>query len=108
MTTAKHDYLAIIPIGGGSSWGRAPDKEAAIKNAIANYRDWEVYFVVANTEVTVNVIDVNGYSTCDWGGHPGGHIHGKNEVTGEYEAIKRPIEHVKRITPKWKRRKRSY
>lgn len=98
------DYLAIIPIGGGSSWGRAPDKDAAIENAIKSLRDWEVYYDVSEIDVTINVIDVQGYTTCSWGGDR--YIIGTNEVTGEKEAIKRPIEHVVRITPKWKHRKR--
>lgn len=101
----KTDYLAIIPIGGGSSWGRSPDKETAIKNAVASLKDWTVYYKLAKTEVLVNVIDVQGYSDCSWGGHPGGHIHGTNEATGKSEAIKRPIEHVKRMTPAWKQKR---
>jgi hypothetical protein len=105
VRTITTDYLAIIPIGGGSSWGRSPDKEEAIKNAVNAFRDWGVYYDVSGIEVTINVIDVQGYGECSWGGHPGGHIHGANETTGSDEAIKRPIEHVKRITPKWKRRK---
>ena len=52
--TNSHDYLAVILIGGGSSWGRSPDKEEAIRRAIANYRDWDVYYKVANTEVIIN------------------------------------------------------
>lgn len=103
--TEAHDYLAVILIGGGSSWGRSPDKETAIKNAIASLRDWEVYFDVSNYEATVNVIDVRGYSKCSWGGYPGGWMHGTNEATGDDEAIKRPVEVVKRMTPKWRRRK---
>ena len=103
--TTPHDYIAIIPIGGGSSWGRSPDKETAIKNAITAYRDWQVYYEVSGTEVIVNVIDVQGYGSCSWGGYPGGYVHGRNVETGIDEAIKRPIEHVTRMTPKWKRRK---
>jgi len=100
-----NDYLAIIPIGGGSSWGRSPDKETAIKNAIAALKDWQGCFDVSSIGITVNVINVQGYGECVWGGYPGGYVHGTNEATGAMEAIKRPIEHVKQITPKWKRRK---
>jgi hypothetical protein len=95
------DYLAIIPIGGGSSWGRSPDKDKAITNAIKSLHDWTAYYKLANTEVTVNVIDVQGYGDCHWGG---GGIHGKNEATGKDESINRPIEHFRRRTPNWKRR----
>ena len=97
------DYLAIIPIGGGSSWGRAPCKEKAIEHAIRSLRDWEVYFDVSEIDVTINLIDVQGYSTCAWDSRG---ITGLNEATGEDEKIDRPIEHVVRITPKWKRKKR--
>lgn len=92
-------------MGGGSSWGRSPEKETAIKNAITALKDWHVYFNVSGIEVTVNVIDVQGYGSCSWGGYPGGYVHGTNEATGVDEAIKRPIDHVKQMTPKWKRRK---
>src|SRR4051794_14398284 len=90
----KHDYLAIIPIGGGSSWGRSPDKETAIKNAITALRDWTCYYKLANTEVTINVVDVQGYGKRHWGEYPGGWLYGTNEATGEDEPIKRSIEHV--------------
>lgn len=96
------DYLAIIPIGGGSSWGRAPDREKAIEHAIKSLRDWEVYFDVSEIDVTINVIDVQGYGKCVWDSRG---IHGTNEATGEDEAIKRQIEHVVRITPKWPRKR---
>ena len=107
-TAPASDFIAVILIGGGSSWGRSPDKEEAIKNAIAALRDWEVYFAVSDIEITLNVVDVKGYSTCHWGGgYPGGWMRGTNETTGEDEAIKRPVEIVKRQTPKWpKPRKR--
>jgi|KBSMisStaDraftv2_1062788.scaffolds.fasta_scaffold00048_58 hypothetical protein len=100
--TNSHDYLAVILIGGGSSWGRSPDKEEAIRRAIANYRDWDVYYKVANTEVIINVTDVQGYSTVAWNDRG---MHGKNEATGKDETIDRPIERVTRTTPKWQRRK---
>jgi hypothetical protein len=106
MSKQTTDYLAIIPIGGGSSWGRAPNKDVAVERAIQALRDWDTLFNVSDIEVTLNVIDVQGYSDCAWGGYPGGYVHGKSETTGEHEAIKRPVEHVKRTTPKWKRRKR--
>ena len=104
-TTAQADYLAIIPIGGGSSWGRSPDKDAAVQNAIRSLRDWDSLFDVSGIEITVNVVDVQGYSDCSWGGHPGGYMYGKNEETGLDEPVKRPFEKVKVVTPKWKRRK---
>jgi hypothetical protein len=47
-----------------------------------------------------------GYSDCRWGGYPDGWMRGKNEATGEVEAIKRPFEVIKRMTPKWRRPRR--
>jgi hypothetical protein len=102
---SKPDYLAIILIGTGSSWGRSSDKEAAIQNAIKSYRDWDCYFKVADTDVTVNVIDVQGYGDCSWGAYPGGWMYGKNEATGEQEKVDRPVEQVTRRTPKWRARR---
>jgi len=101
--TATHDYLAIIPIGTGSSWGRSPIKETAITNAVTALKDWTVYYDLANTEVAINVVDVIGYGNCVWGGHSDGYLHGVNEVTGKDEVINRPVERVTRMTPKWKR-----
>jgi len=99
------DYLAIILIGGGSSYGRASDKETAIKNAITSLRDWDHLFVVANIETTINVYDVTGYSDCSWGNYGDKFLLGTNEATGaENEPIERKPEVVKRTTPKWKKR----
>ena len=100
--TNNEDYLAIIPIGAGSSWGRSPDKEVAIKNAVTALKDWTVYYDLSGVEITINVIDVMGYGTVVWDNRG---VHGKNEMTGIDETITRPIEHVKRVTPKWKLRK---
>jgi hypothetical protein len=104
MAQPCHDYLAVILIGGGSSWGRSPDKEEAIRGAIRNYRDWDSIYKVSDTDVVVNIIDVKGYDQCSWGAYPGGWLRGKNEATGETENIDRQIESVKRHTPKWRRR----
>jgi hypothetical protein len=95
----KHDYLAIIYIGGGSSWGRAPVKETAIKNAITALRDWRSLFKVADVEVTVNVVDVTGYGQVTWSHHG---FDGVNEKTGKDEHFDPPVELVKRTTPKWR------
>lgn len=95
------DYLAIIPIGGGSSWGRAPIKEDAIERAIRQLRDWESLFQVAGIEVTVNVIDVQGYDHVVWGADG---IHGNKGDDTKFERIDRPFEAVKRMTPQWRKR----
>jgi hypothetical protein len=104
MTDVKTaaDYLAIIFVGGGSSWGRSPDKEKAIANAIKNFRDWRQLFEVDGVEVKVNVIDVQGYSDAHWGSYPDGWLHGTNEATGKDEVIERANDIITRTTPKRK------
>src|SRR5262249_8792241 len=96
-TTMRPDFLAVISMGGGSSWGRSPDREIAIENAITALKDWNDVFDLAQKEVTINVVDVQGYGKCHWGAYPDGWLHGTNEATGEDEAIDRPVEHVKRV-----------
>lgn len=103
MTEAAHDYLAFILIGAGSSYGRSPRKEEAIKTAIQSLGDWRHLFKVDDVDVTINVVDVNGYDTVLWGpdgifGVPEGQPHTK------HERVVAPIEKVTRHTPK--RRKR--
>jgi hypothetical protein len=96
------DYLAVIPIGGGCSWGRGSDKVEAVNNAVRQLRDWETLFVVSNIQVSVNVIEVTGYGECNWGYGP---VRGVNKVTGKDEPIDRPVEQVKAFTPKWRKRR---
>jgi hypothetical protein len=96
-SVAQTDYLAIILIGGGSSWGRSPDKEEAIKLALRNYRDWGGHFDIWGKEVTLNVIDVKGYDHVHWGSYPDGWLHGVSEATGEDEVINRTNEQITRV-----------
>lgn len=103
--SAAHDYLAIIRMGVGSCFGRSPNKEEAIDNAVRSLKDWSHLFKVADVEVTINVVDVQGYGTVDWGDYPDHWLHGKNEATGADEPIRRDVEKVKRRTPKWKTRR---
>lgn len=100
--TGKPDWLAFILIGAGSSYGRGPDKEEAIKNAIRSLRDFSSLYKVADVDVVLNVIDVQGYDTVTWA-HDGvfGRPEGKPEAKAE--RIDREIERVERHTPKWKR-----
>lgn len=89
----EKDYLAVIMLPGGSSWGRSSDKEEAINNAVKSVRDWKHLFKVSNVEVTVNVVDVTGYNEVVW------------SDIGWYrdgEKFKPVIEKVKRTTPKWR------
>jgi len=100
----KPDYLAVIPVGGGSSWGRASNKEDAIKIAVSSVKDWGGLFEVSGVPVKVNVVDVSGYGDLHWGVYPDGWLRGVNEETGKEEAIKRTVEVFDRTTPKWRKR----
>ena len=51
------DYLAIITLPYGNCWGRNPDKEKAIKDAIRQLKGWGSYLKVADIDIN---IDKNG------------------------------------------------
>lgn len=96
------DYIAVIFIAGGSSWGRSPDKEKAIKIALSNYHDWESLFVMSEHDVPINIWDVSGYDKCWWDYA----MHGHNTATDKDEDIERKPEIVtRRFVPRKKRRK---
>lgn len=103
--SAASDWLAVILIGGGSSFGRDANREKAIDLAVRHFRDWDHLFAVADREVKVNVVNVTGYSDLTWGAFPSGWLHGVNNATHADEPINRPVEIVVRRTPKWKRRR---
>lgn len=88
------DYLAVIMLPGGSSWGRDADKETAIKKAIKRVRDWRDLYQVSDKEVTVNVTDVEGYDDIHW--------NDLGEWYADGKLFKPVFEKIKRRTPKWK------
>lgn len=96
-----HDYLAIVLIGGGSSWGRSPDKEKAIENCIRSLRDWDRFYKVSDVDVEINVIDVIGYDEVSWSSN---RFHAKKEGSDQWEQVDFPIERIVRHTPKYRRR----
>lgn len=99
------DYLALINIGGGSSHGRAPDKEEAIKRCLHFFRDWEDLYVLPEQDLSIQVWDVTGYGHCYWDVHG---MHGTNEKTGKEDDLdfKTRAEIVTRhFIPSKKRRK---
>jgi hypothetical protein len=87
------DYLAIIYIGGGSSWGRGSDKDSAVKNAVKSLRDWKTLYKVSNVMVTVNVFETEGHDDIAWD-DLGFWADGKK--------FKPTIETVKCLTPNWR------
>lgn len=103
----EHDYLAFILIGGGSSYGRSPDKEKAIDNCLRALKDWSHLFEVDDVDVVLNVVDVIGYNTVAWG-HDG--VRGWKEgepQDGKAERITAEIERVERHTAPAKKRRRK-
>jgi hypothetical protein len=88
-----HDYLAVILVGGGSAWGRDPDKETAIKTALRIYKkDWGKVFVIKKgDEVVVNVMDVHPHDEITFD-HQGWWA----KVGDDYERLDRKIEYVHR------------
>ena len=105
MPADKRDYVAIVTIGAGSSHGRAPTPDEAVKRCLVYLRDWEHLFKVDDITVPVNVVEVTGYGDLHWGAYPDGWLHGINEATGKDEVITRPIEVIKTYVPA--RRKRA-
>lgn len=95
---AAHDYLAFILIGGGSCWGRSPDKEEAIQNAMKSLKDWDRYYEVYDVDVRINVIDVTGYAQV-WWDDDGIFGQRKGEEDPQPEKITNPIERITRRTP---------
>ena len=70
----QKDIIAILLVGAGSSFGRAPTEEQAIekcaKTAVA---DWSSMFDLAGKEATINLFDVTGHDNIFWdmnGVHP--------------------------------------
>ena len=66
MTDTK-DYLAIILLGGGSSWARGPDAEKAITDVTKQVKsDWGRLFNLEGVEVRVNLWDITGNDVVYW------------------------------------------
>lgn len=93
MDTSVHDYLAVIFIAGGSSWGRSPKKEEAIKNAVRIYKsDWGKLFKIKRGDnVVVNVLDVFPHDQVAWDS--------RGFWTGDDEKLDRKVEIINRIVP---------
>lgn len=62
----QKDYLAIILIGGGSSYGRADSEDEAVSRAITALYDWSHLYQIDGAEVTVNLYDVTGNDQLWW------------------------------------------
>lgn len=66
----KKDYLAIIRIGSGSSYGRDASIFDAVEHAIRIcILDWSRYYVLENSGIKVQVFDVTGRDELEWDDH---------------------------------------
>lgn len=67
MTIMKKDYLAIIRIGGGSSYGRDASIFDAVESAIRIcLLDWSRYYELEGRTLSVQVLDVSGRTDLGW------------------------------------------
>jgi hypothetical protein len=99
----KHDYLAVVFIGAGSSYGRSGNKEVAIENCMRALKDWGVYYKLEGHKFTVNVMDVNGWDTVAWDDRG---FWGKNPGDAKATKLELSIEQIERVYPEKKKRKR--
>lgn len=97
------DYLAVIFISGGSSHGRSPDKEQAIKHALRYFKDWESLFYIPAQDLEISIWDVEGFDQCQWDNRG---MHGKRPGSDKYEDIAGPPEIIKRPWKPTKRKQR--
>ena len=63
----EKDYLAIVLIGGGSSYGRGPTEDEAVKLATTYLvSDWKHLYNLSGAEVKVNLYEVTGNDQVWW------------------------------------------
>ena len=91
--TATSDFLAVIFIGGGSSYGRSKTKAGAIKACKRALRDWRDVFDLKGSSLTIHVIECDGFDevTFDYQGFTG-KPDGKPDA--EWQKLTAPIEHI--------------
>lgn len=102
---AKHDYLAVVFIGAGSSYGRSGNKEVAIETCLRALKDWSVYYKIEGETFKVCVLDVHGWETVAWDDRG---FWGKNP--GDAKATKLEtsnMEIIERTIPERKKRSRK-
>jgi hypothetical protein len=62
----KKDYLGIIFLMGGSSYGRASTPEEARDNALRSLMDWAHLADLREAKVVVSTYDVTGHESIAW------------------------------------------
>lgn len=92
MTKRTTDYLAVILVGVGSCWGRSPDKEAAVKNALRIYKKdaGSMFKIRKGDKVVVNVVEVSPHDEVSWE---------TDGLWADGEKLDRKIEQEHRIVP---------
>lgn len=71
MTNTPNDYLAIVLIGAGSSWFRAPAESAALRGVARRVRaDWgRLFSLPKGQELQALLVDVGGHDNVAWDGN---------------------------------------
>lgn len=97
----RHEFLAIIMIGMGSSFARGPDRDDTIRRVVSiAFSDWRTLFDLSEKEVSVNVYDVTGRTSIWWDAQ--GVHSSEDEALGPIP----PGEVVTRTFPKAPRKRR--
>lgn len=88
----KRDYIAVIAVGVAGAWARDEDKDQVVKRVARIFRhDFrQFYKLTKGAEITINVIDVTGYTSVCW--DESGFYVGTDIETGK--RIDRKIERV--------------
>ena len=102
VANRAHDYLAVVFIGAGSSYGRSSNKETAIDNCMRALKDWTVYYELEGAAIKLNILDVQGWETVYWGADG---FWGKNPDDAKGTKLDLPIERVERIFSSKKKRR---
>lgn len=76
-TAIENDYIAIVYIGAGSSYGRANQINKAVELATKFLQsDWKHMFDFSGVNVSVNIYEVTGNTSVYWDDCG---VHGDNE-----------------------------
>jgi hypothetical protein len=60
------DYIAIVRIGGGSSYGRGETIEQAVNRCKHAVRDWDHLFAVYEVPIKAAIYDTTGIDAVHW------------------------------------------
>jgi hypothetical protein len=60
------DYIAIVRIGGGSSYGRGATVDEALARCTRAVRDWDRLFAVYEVPIKAAIYDTTGIDAVHW------------------------------------------